>query len=561
MFDLTGRTIAGGEFRLDHKIGSGGFAEVYLGSQPKLGRTVAVKILWDAGMDQESLQRFEGEARAIASLEQRNIVRILMYGSEEGFHYSVMNLLYGTLKDLLETSPRFPMPETLYVVRGVLEGLETAHGQAIAHRDIKPENIMFNNNATPTVTDFGLVRRLDNTLGLTQDGSFLGTPLYMSPEQVDPRRREDTRSDLYSFGILLYELLTGKTPYHEMSFFEVCEAHRSVDPPRPSSVHPASPEELDPIVMRCLEKDVDKRYQTAGEILADFDALSSDIQKQLTGDRERIKDIRRTIEVKWQKLKDKEGKQTLPIEDVAAGKTKTPGVVQVEARGKPSEVRATVLADDDGMPAAVPEVVSTGRRIPAWSIVAAAVVVIGVGAGIAIVRGGGGEPEGGTSRAGQVLPTGDGGEAAGDPAATDGAATGTQGTRVGQDRAGGNAETQAGDNTEPGWVRERGDKSADVAGGSSGTEDGGEGARETPADAPKQDVRVAIYDKDSNEVLHIARVHVNGEFIAENGIQTLHLAPGTYDVQVTCVGYETQTLRIEVKPGSNPPRKIYLEAD
>jgi serine/threonine protein kinase len=535
MYDLTGKTIAGGQFRLSRRIGAGGFAEVYLARQLNLNRTVAVKILWDVGIDEETLHRFSAEAQAIAALEQTNIVRILVHGREEGFHYSVMNLLYGTLKDLLEDPPAFPIPETLIVARDVLAALAAAHGQSIAHRDIKPENIMFDSSGNSVVTDFGLVRRLDHTMGLTQAGAFMGTPLYMSPEQVDPERREDTRSDLYSFGIVLYEMLTGRTPFHDLSFFQVCEAHRNVTPPPPSEVYEGSPPELDPIVMRCLEKDAGTRYGHAQEVLDDLSALPAEVKSRFGMERERILELKNRMALKWKKLEE----EAPPLEaaDTVTGQPST------GASAPPAVEGATVMAGEEAAPEAPPRIERGGRgRMQRFLLPAAGVILVAVVGlvGVRFLNSGGGTKD----TTGTTPIERETGNTPADPR---------------DDGSGGEG---------PSWVGERGSREE----GSSTNE---AEPVETPSptqtrttetqppvqtDARPGEIRIAAFSLDE-EPLHLAQLYVDGRHIGEGAIQTLTLDAGTHQVRLTCIGYEEKEITIEIRPGENPVRKIHLQPE
>jgi eukaryotic-like serine/threonine-protein kinase len=254
---------------IKRKLGSGGMADVYLAEDQELGRGVALKLLNDRhASDEQFVERFRREAQSAAGLNHPSIVSIFDRGYAEGTYYIAMEYLDGrTLKQLLVRNGPTPVPIAIDYARQILGALAFAHRNGIVHRDIKPHNIIVGSDGRLKVTDFGIAR--SGASQMTEAGSIVGTAQYLSPEQargapVDPR------SDLYSLGIVLYEMLTGHVPFTGDTPVEIAMKHLSQVPEPPSSLHPGIPHDLDAIVMRALAKDPDQRYESAEEMDADL---------------------------------------------------------------------------------------------------------------------------------------------------------------------------------------------------------------------------------------------------------------------------------------------------
>ncbi|HYN99496.1 MAG TPA: protein kinase, partial [Actinomycetota bacterium] len=257
-------------FQIDSLIARGGMAIVYKGTDLTLGRTVAIKILSeDLAQDPSFVARFRLEAQAAASLTHPNIVAVYDTGSDGETHYIVMEYLEGrTLHQILNEDGTIPPEEVAAIGADVAQALAEAHEKGIVHRDVKPGNIMISRNGSAKVMDFGIAKAA--TAGnLTQVGSILGTVAYLSPEQA---RGEpvDGRSDIYSLGSLLYQMLTGSLPIKGETYVEMVHKLNSEDPPRPSEENPAVPRKMDAVIMRALAKDPADRYQTGTELAADL---------------------------------------------------------------------------------------------------------------------------------------------------------------------------------------------------------------------------------------------------------------------------------------------------
>lgn len=253
----------------------GGMATIYLAVQKKLNRKVAIKIL-EASLlkDKDTAARFEREARTAASLTHSNIIQIFDAGSVGDYHYIVMEYLEETLRDRMKRSPNGRMhPEiALDIVEEMMKALDYAHFRGVYHRDIKPDNIMFRQDSTPVLTDFGIARVFDSTDRLTKSNMIMGTVDYMSPEQCNAETDIDGRSDTYSLGVVLYEMLTGETPYKGGTQLSVAIQH--IEKPVPKL--PTELSRYQPLIDNMMAKDREKRLSSGPQ----FDKL---IYRILTG--------------------------------------------------------------------------------------------------------------------------------------------------------------------------------------------------------------------------------------------------------------------------------------
>jgi eukaryotic-like serine/threonine-protein kinase len=270
-------TLFDGRYRILRKLGSGGMANVYLAEDEDLGRRVAIKILNERyAEDDLFIERFRREAKSAAGLSHPNIVSIYDRGEAEGTYYIAMEVIEGrSLKELILTRGALPISTAILHAKQLLEAVGFAHRHGIIHRDIKPHNVLVSadqqakaNEPRLKVTDFGIARQ--SASQMTEAGSIMGTAQYLSPEQA--RGAPVTAaSDLYSAGIVLYEMLTGKVPFTGDSAVEIAMRHVNDTPASPSTLRPEIPFELDLIVLRALAKDPGDRYQTAEEFIEDLE--------------------------------------------------------------------------------------------------------------------------------------------------------------------------------------------------------------------------------------------------------------------------------------------------
>lgn len=258
-----------GKYQIYDQIGHGAFATVYRAVDTRLDRPVALKVLApNLAADPEFAQRFAREAKAAAQLDHPNIVTIYDFDSIEGTYFIAMELVDGqSLDQLLSANQAMPLPRTADIIQDIASALDHAHAKRMVHRDIKPSNIIIASDGRAVVTDFGLVKVLEGPQ-LTATIYGLGTPEYMSPEQaeLDPDRPIDARSDIYSLGVVLYQMVTGQVPFSGKSPTAVLHKHVYEPPPPPRSLAPSVPEEVERVILRALAKRPEERYATAGEL-------------------------------------------------------------------------------------------------------------------------------------------------------------------------------------------------------------------------------------------------------------------------------------------------------
>src|SRR5882757_7034237 len=279
---MTQPRLLGGRYELDGVVGRGGMAEVYRARDIRLDRIVAVKTLREDRAGDATFQaRFRREAQSAASLNHPSIVAVYDTGEDMAgpthVPYIVMEFVDGrTIRDLLRDDRRLLPERALEITDGVLRALDYSHRHGIVHRDIKPANVMLTRSAEVKVMDFGIARAVsDAQATMTQTAQVIGTAQYLSPEQARGER-VDARSDLYSTGCLLYELLTGRPPFTGDSPVAIAYQHVKEDPVPPSHVDPEVPPWADAIVLKAMQKDPADRYQSAGE-------MRNDIQRALSG--------------------------------------------------------------------------------------------------------------------------------------------------------------------------------------------------------------------------------------------------------------------------------------
>ena len=251
--------------------------QVYLAEQISLKRKVAIKIMRpDLAVSPISFQRFRAEAEAVARISHANIVQVYAFGEEAGRHFMALEYVEGrNLRDYLSKKGTVDVPLALSIVRQVAAALDRAAELGIIHRDIKPENILLTRRGEVKVADFGLSRCFGGeqpAVNLTQSGIALGTPLYMSPEQVQGQP-VDPRTDIYSLGVTCYHMLAGQPPFRGQSAFELATQHVNKEPPPLGAARPDLPRELCAIVHKMMAKDRNKRYSSCAEVLRDLAQL------------------------------------------------------------------------------------------------------------------------------------------------------------------------------------------------------------------------------------------------------------------------------------------------
>jgi eukaryotic-like serine/threonine-protein kinase len=266
-------SVVDGRYRILQRIGSGGMADVWLADDTHLQRQVALKVLHARfAQDREFVERFRREAEAAAGLQHPNVVAVFDRGDVDGTYYIAMQYLEGrSLKQLIDDG--LSSEQAVGLIRQVLEGARFAHRHGVVHRDLKPQNVIVDGDGKATVTDFGIARA--GVSEITQTGSVMGTPHYLSPEQAQGLDVTAV-SDLYSIGVMLYEALTGRVPFEADTAVAVAMKQVSQAPQRPSSINPQVSPALDAAVMRALEKESGRRFQSADAFIAALDAALKD---------------------------------------------------------------------------------------------------------------------------------------------------------------------------------------------------------------------------------------------------------------------------------------------
>ncbi len=271
---LIGQTL--GKYRITEHLGSGGMSEVYKAYQPGLDRYVAIKVLHSfLAQEEDFLTRFQREAKFAAMLRHPNIVQVydFDYDEESNSYYMVMEYINGVslktrLQKMAKKGEMMPLEESVRIVTAIANALNYAHQHGTVHRDVKPANIMFNEDGQPILTDFGIAKMVD-VAGLTASGAMVGTPAYMAPEQ-GMGQAGDERSDIYSLGVILYQLTTGHRPFDADTPLGVALKHINAPLPPPIVVNPNLPRSIEAVTLKALTKDPDNRYQTAKEFATEL---------------------------------------------------------------------------------------------------------------------------------------------------------------------------------------------------------------------------------------------------------------------------------------------------
>ncbi|MGD9346314.1 MAG: protein kinase [Candidatus Aminicenantes bacterium] len=263
------------------ELGRGGMGKVYKVFDKRIREEIALKLLRsDIADDPKVVERFSNELKFARKIVHKNVARMYDIGESEGILYITMEFVPGEdLKSFIKRAGLLSIGKIMAIIEQVCDGLVEAHMLGLVHRDLKPQNIMIDKAGNAHIMDFGIARSL-SAEGITDAGVIIGTPDYMSPEQVEGEE-VDQRSDLYSLGVILYEMVTGRVPFRADSAFAVGMKHKSETPQAPRSVNPQIPEDLDRLIIKCMEKDRRRRYQAAEEILSDLKVIKEGITTTL----------------------------------------------------------------------------------------------------------------------------------------------------------------------------------------------------------------------------------------------------------------------------------------
>jgi serine/threonine protein kinase/predicted ATPase len=304
-----------GPYEITEEIGKGGMATVYRAYQPSMDRHVAVKVIRSSMIgDKLGRDRFQREARVVAKLEHPHLLPVYDFDGEHDPPFIVMRFLEGgTLKQVMEAEP-LPASEMIYTLRQVALVLDYAHRQGVVHRDLKPSNIMIDREGNAFVADFGIARVSDAPRDLTGTGMVVGTPGYMAPEQARGKAQVDGRADVYSLGVIIYEMLAGRGPFERESPLEELMAHIQEQPPDVRQFNPALPEGVSPVLRRALAKEPAQRQTTAGELVAE---LAAALEADSSGQPAQLRTLTQSFAA-----------QQLAALELAAEEARTPSDVQ-----------------------------------------------------------------------------------------------------------------------------------------------------------------------------------------------------------------------------------------
>lgn len=268
----TGAVFAG-RYQIVEELGTGGMGKVYRAVDKKLNEEVALKFIKpEIASDSKTLERFSQELKIARKIVHKNVGRMYELMEDGQAHFITMEFISGQdLRGLIRQSGQLAAGTAVSIAKQICEGLSEAHRLGVVHRDLKPSNIMIDREGQARIMDFGIARSLKGK-GITGEGVVIGTPEYMSPEQVEGKEA-DQRSDIYSLGIILYEMVTGRVPFEGDTPFSVAYKHKHEAPVEPRKLNPQLPDAFNRVILRCMEKDREKRFQTAQELLADLEKI------------------------------------------------------------------------------------------------------------------------------------------------------------------------------------------------------------------------------------------------------------------------------------------------
>ena len=272
----TGSTFAG-RYQIIEELGKGGMGKVYKAHDTEIKEKVALKLINpEISADKKTIERFQNELKFARKISHRNVCRMYDLNKEEGSYYITMEYVSGEdLKGMIRMMGQLGAGKSISIAKQVCEGLSEAHRLGVIHRDLKPQNIMIDKDGNARIMDFGIARSL-KTKGITGAGVMIGTPEYMSPEQVEGKET-DQRSDIYSLGVILYEMVTGRVPFEGDTPFTIGVKQKSEIPKDPREINTQIPEDLSRVILRCIEKDKEKRYQSAGEVRSELKGIEQGI--------------------------------------------------------------------------------------------------------------------------------------------------------------------------------------------------------------------------------------------------------------------------------------------
>ena len=301
--ELTRGTTFAGRYEIIEELGKGGMGKVYRVEDKKIKQEVALKLVKpEIASDKKTIERFSNELKTARMISHRNVCRMFDLGEEKGTNYITMEYISGEdLKSFIRRARQLTTGTAINIAKQVCEGLIEAHRLGVVHRDLKPQNVMIDKEGNARIMDFGIARSLTGK-GITGAGVMIGTPEYMSPEQVDGKD-PDQRSDIYSLGIILYEMVTGRVPFEAETPFAVGVMQKSDMPRNPQELNSQIPDNLSQFILRCLEKNKEKRPQSAGELHSELESIEKGIPSTVIDMHRRkpstSKEITVTVQRRW----------------------------------------------------------------------------------------------------------------------------------------------------------------------------------------------------------------------------------------------------------------------
>jgi len=275
--ELSRGTTFASRYEIIEELGKGGMGEVYRVEDKRIKEEVALKLIKpEVASDKKTIERFSNELKTARKIRHKNVCAMFDLGEEKGTHYITMEYVPGeNLKSSIRRMGPLTAGKTLFIAKQICEGLSEAHRLRVVHRDLKPQNIMIDRDGNARIMDFGIARTI-KAKGITGAGVMIGTPEYMSPEQAEVKD-VDQRSDIYSLGVILYEMVTGRVPFEGETPLSIAMKHKSKEPQNPRELNAQIPEGLNRLILRCIEKNKENRYQSAGELRSELENIEKGI--------------------------------------------------------------------------------------------------------------------------------------------------------------------------------------------------------------------------------------------------------------------------------------------
>jgi serine/threonine protein kinase len=313
--ELTRGTTFAGRYEIIEELGKGGMGRVYRVEDKKLEQEVALKLIKpEIAKDKKTIERFRNELKLARNIRHKNVCGMFDLGEERGAHFITMEYVRGEdLRSLIRRIGQLPVGKSLSAAKQICEGLSEAHRLGVVHRDLKSNNIMIDKEGNVRIMDFGIARSLE-AKGITGAGVMIGTPEYMSPEQVEGKE-VDQRSDIYSLGIILYEMVTGRVPFEGETPFIIGVKHKSETPKDPKKINSQLPDDLTQLILKCMEKDKEQRYHDVGQVLKEIKAIEEDLATTEIEKEKPKHETEKTVLTKW-----KNSIAVLPFADLSPQK-------------------------------------------------------------------------------------------------------------------------------------------------------------------------------------------------------------------------------------------------